>query len=357
MAKLFITFFLLAVAVQAAREVPGGNENANGLKDQKNYYSYGGLGGMSGMGNGGLPYGGVMGGMGTGVAVQAAREVPGGNENANGLKDQKNYYSYGGLGGTSGMGNGGLPYGGVMGGMGTGGTIGATPFNGNVGGGMGIGNMGAGGNNLPAFGGGNNMPGGFGGITVHNQPTLGKVNGDMSLVFTFIRRSLNASNPASVQMALISAPENSSLVMTNSSKLTSSAKVILAVCRSRAGSRLSILLVARITFTSPRESKPSSWLSNSSMPFLISHELFFHQQIVFNSLELQEPEFALGQRSNSRKPSSRFRTLLLTLFPADAGRRRRRLELLLLLVVIFTISGKLPIQTAWSSLTHDSSSF
>nr|GMD69110.1 glycine-rich protein 23-like [Ipomoea batatas] len=201
MAKLFLTFFLLAVAVQAAREVPGGNENANGLKDQKNYYSYGGLGGMSGMGNGGLPYGGVMGGMGTGVAVQAAREVPGGNENANGLKDQKNYYSYGGLGGTSGMGNGGLPFGGVMGGMGTGGTIGATPFNGNVGGGMGIGNMGAGGNNLPAFGGGNNMPGG----------------------------------------------------------------------RSRAGSRLSILLVARITFTSPRESKPSSWLSSSSMEL---HENF-----------------------------------------------------------------------------------
>nr|GLL42765.1 glycine-rich protein 23-like [Ipomoea trifida] len=78
MAKLFITFFLLAVAVQAAREVPGGYENANGLKDQKNYYSYGGLGGMSGMGNGGLPYGGVMGGMGTGDEKQWALYVKGG---------------------------------------------------------------------------------------------------------------------------------------------------------------------------------------------------------------------------------------------------------------------------------------
>ena len=35
--------------------------------------------------------------------------------------------------------------------------------------------------------------------------------------------------------------------------------------RSKAGSRLSILLVARITFTSPLESKPSNWFSNSSM--------------------------------------------------------------------------------------------
>ena len=45
-----------------------------------------------------------------------------------------------------------------------------------------------------------------------------------------MRRSRNASNPASVHIAFISAPENSSLVITNSSKLTSSANVILAVC-------------------------------------------------------------------------------------------------------------------------------
>ena len=47
---------------------------------------------------------------------------------------------------------------------------------------------------------------------------------------TFMRRSRKASNPASVHIAFISAPENSSLVITNSSKLTSSANVILAVC-------------------------------------------------------------------------------------------------------------------------------
>ena len=46
---------------------------------------------------------------------------------------------------------------------------------------------------------------------------------------TFMRLSLNASKPASVHIALISAPENSSFVITNSSRLTSSAKVILEV--------------------------------------------------------------------------------------------------------------------------------
>lgn len=38
----------------------------------------------------------------------------------------------------------------------------------------------------------------------------------------------------------------------------------------RAGSRVSIRLVAMITLTSPRESKPSSWLSSSSMVLWIS---------------------------------------------------------------------------------------
>lgn len=40
--------------------------------------------------------------------------------------------------------------------------------------------------------------------------------------------------------------------------------------RSRAGSRLSILFVARITFTSPLESKPSNWFSNSNIVLCIS---------------------------------------------------------------------------------------
>lgn len=38
----------------------------------------------------------------------------------------------------------------------------------------------------------------------------------------------------------------------------------------RAGSRVSIRLVAIITFTSPRESKPSNWLSSSNMVLWIS---------------------------------------------------------------------------------------
>ena len=54
--------------------------------------------------------------------------------------------------------------------------------------------------------------------------------GNQNTLLTFMRRSRNASNPASVHIAFISAPENSSLVITNSSKLTSSANVILAVC-------------------------------------------------------------------------------------------------------------------------------
>lgn len=53
---------------------------------------------------------------------------------------------------------------------------------------------------------------------------------NMNKFQTFIRRSRRASKPASVHIAFISAPENSSLVITNSSKLTSSANVILDVC-------------------------------------------------------------------------------------------------------------------------------
>jgi hypothetical protein len=48
-------------------------------------------------------------------------------------------------------------------------------------------------------------------------------------ILTFIRRSRKARRPASVQIALMSAPENSSLVITNSSRFTSSDMVILEV--------------------------------------------------------------------------------------------------------------------------------
>ena len=108
-----------------------------------------------------------------------------------------------------------------------------------------------------------------------------------SLIWTFMRRSRSAIKPASVHIALISAPESSSLDMMNSSRSTSSLKFILVVWmekilrlvfssgvgnliflsmrpgRIRAGSRDSILLVAMITFTSVLVSKPSSWLSSS----------------------------------------------------------------------------------------------
>mmetsp|Transcript_850 Transcript_850/g.1490 ORF Transcript_850/g.1490 Transcript_850/m.1490 type:complete len:281 (-) Transcript_850:469-1311(-) len=109
-----------------------------------------------------------------------------------------------------------------------------------------------------------------------------------------MRRSRRANRPASVQMALMSAPERSSLDMTNSSRETSFARVILPVWilkmkrfvlmsgrgnsilrsirpgRSRAGSSESMRLVARMTLTSPRESKPSSWLRSSSIVRWIS---------------------------------------------------------------------------------------
>mmetsp|Transcript_5107 Transcript_5107/g.17935 ORF Transcript_5107/g.17935 Transcript_5107/m.17935 type:complete len:216 (+) Transcript_5107:68-715(+) len=115
-----------------------------------------------------------------------------------------------------------------------------------------------------------------------------------SACVTFILRSLSARSPASVHTALMSAPESSSLAMTNSSRFTSSDRVILPVWiwkilllvfasgkgnsilrsilpgLSRAGSRLSILLVAMMTLTSLRASNPSIWFKSSSMVLWIS---------------------------------------------------------------------------------------
>ena len=51
-----------------------------------------------------------------------------------------------------------------------------------------------------------------------------------SAICTLIRRSLRAINPASEQMALISAPDRSSFWLMNSSISTSSFKDILEVC-------------------------------------------------------------------------------------------------------------------------------
>lgn len=110
-----------------------------------------------------------------------------------------------------------------------------------------------------------------------------------STFVTLILRSLRASRPASVHTALISAPLKSSLVIMNSSKSTSSARLIRLVCslkmwrlvrtsgngnsifrsirpgRMSAGSSDSILLVAMMTLTSPRVSKPSNWFKSSNM--------------------------------------------------------------------------------------------
>nr|AAB82000.1 glycine-rich protein [Onobrychis viciifolia] len=58
-------FFLvlsLAVAATTARNVP----SDAGLNDQKNFLTYGGVGGYSGIGANGMPFGGVGAGMGAG---------------------------------------------------------------------------------------------------------------------------------------------------------------------------------------------------------------------------------------------------------------------------------------------------
>ncbi|KAJ6956561.1 acanthoscurrin-2-like isoform X1 [Populus alba x Populus x berolinensis] len=121
MARSYVCFVLvlaLAAVHTCARDVPteknmdvASTKNAPsdaGLTDQKNFVTYGGVGGYSGIGAGGLPFGGV-GGIG-GVAP-----LDGG---------------FGGLGGGGGLGGLG---GGVGGGVGAGGGVG-----GGVGGGSGV---------------------------------------------------------------------------------------------------------------------------------------------------------------------------------------------------------------------------
>ncbi|KAM6564974.1 hypothetical protein CsatB_024972 [Cannabis sativa] len=95
---------VLALSVVAARNVP--MDNNKGLNDQKNFLSYGGIGGYSGVGNDGLPIsgmGGVIGGGGNGLngGIGGGIGLGGGN---GGL--------FGGLGGT-GVGGGGSGFGGV----------------------------------------------------------------------------------------------------------------------------------------------------------------------------------------------------------------------------------------------------
>ena len=96
MAKWCMLVLVLALAVAtSARDVP--NPKDAGLKDQKNFISYGGVGGYSGIGSNGLPFGGA------GI---------GGGFGGGGLG--------GGLGGTTGIGGLG-GFGGPIGGGGVGG--------------------------------------------------------------------------------------------------------------------------------------------------------------------------------------------------------------------------------------------
>lgn len=99
---------LLAVAVSAtsARKEP----SDAGLKDQKNFLTYGGIGGYSGIGDNGLPFGGG----GAGIGVGGGLGGGGGGGLGGGLGGA------GGIGGLGGLGGGGGAGGGIGGGVGTG---------------------------------------------------------------------------------------------------------------------------------------------------------------------------------------------------------------------------------------------
>lgn len=85
----------LVVAHATARNVPAPAPNDAGLNDQKNFLTYGGVGGYSGVGNNGLPFGGVGGAIGGG-----------GNGLGGGLGGGIGLGGLGGLGGAGGLGGG-----------------------------------------------------------------------------------------------------------------------------------------------------------------------------------------------------------------------------------------------------------
>ncbi|MED6114554.1 hypothetical protein PIB30_081366 [Stylosanthes scabra] len=60
---MLLVLALIVVSTTSARNVP--NNDAT-LKDQKNFMSYGGVVGYSGIGGNGMPFGGVGAGMGSG---------------------------------------------------------------------------------------------------------------------------------------------------------------------------------------------------------------------------------------------------------------------------------------------------
>ncbi|KAH6771283.1 hypothetical protein C2S52_016086 [Perilla frutescens var. hirtella] len=115
---LIVMVVALAVAnvASAARDMPAGDK---GLADQKNFLSYGGVGSYYGLGDNGIPYGGVGGGVGT----NGVPGVPGGLGAGGVIGTTPN----GGVGGVVGVIPGGVVgFGGNSGGAGFG--TGALPF-------------------------------------------------------------------------------------------------------------------------------------------------------------------------------------------------------------------------------------
>ncbi|XP_022873680.1 glycine-rich protein 5-like [Olea europaea var. sylvestris] len=99
------------------------------------------------------------------VVVQAtARVLP---SESKSLADQKNVVSFGGAGVYSGIGNGGLPFGGVVGGVGSGGNLGGIPGFSGVGGVIGTGPNGGGLGGIGGLGGTSGLPGLGGGSSGH----------------------------------------------------------------------------------------------------------------------------------------------------------------------------------------------
>ncbi|EXC24147.1 hypothetical protein L484_015162 [Morus notabilis] len=108
----------LAVVHATARNVPAATpaKKDAGLNDQKNFLTYGGVGGYSGLGANGLPFGGFGAGVGGGGGL------------GGGLGGGGGIGGFGGLGGAGGLGGGG---GGGVGGAGAGtgiGPGGVVPF-------------------------------------------------------------------------------------------------------------------------------------------------------------------------------------------------------------------------------------
>lgn len=108
------------VVHNAAKIAPSGA----GLDDQKNFLTYGGVGGFSGIGSNGLPFGGVGGlagvtGLGGAGGLGGIGGV-GGLGGASGLGGSSGLGGVGGVGGAVGGGSGGGVGGGSAGGVGTG---------------------------------------------------------------------------------------------------------------------------------------------------------------------------------------------------------------------------------------------